>query len=358
MKSLQVLCLLLTVCLTFTVAGQTPVLKFRDGRVWATGLGSTSITEEQWKEFLRVYTHEAFVKRMNQPVAGTYSWYVDSLSFIPNFSFAAGETYHAVFGRFELAFTIPEEKFTPTFIETVHPQADVLPENMLRMYISFSAPMMPGEAYDHISLLTENGTRVEKAFLIIDQELWDGERTRFTLLFDPGRVKRGIKSNLQLGAPLKAGQKYRLVIDSTWRDANGNFLMGSFTKSFVVTKAERTKLSVANWKIVTPAADSREDLLIYFDRPTDYALAMKSINITTPCGTVSGSATLTGSTLWRFTPDQPWAEGQYHLEVNPGLEDVAGNNFNNAFDIDLSKARRVNSSEPVKLQFFIRSLVK
>lgn len=341
-------------------SGQTtPALKFRDGSVWVTGLGATSIPDDQWKDILRVYTQEAFVKHVNQPVAGTYSRYGDSLSFKANFSFAAGESYHAVFGKLELSFSIPEEKFTPTFIETIHPQADVLPENMLRMYISFSAPMMPGEAYDHITLLTENGTSVEKAFLIIDQELWDTERKRFTLLFDPGRVKRGIQSNVELGAPLKAGQKYQLVIDSTLRDAHGNFLTSSYKKSFVVTQAERTKLSITNWKIVVPAAGSREDLLIYFDRPIDYALALTCVLIIrTKPGKVSGSATLTGSSLWRFTPDHPWLEDQYHVEVYPHLEDVAGNNFNNAFDIDLSKESRVNSSETVKHSFLIRPLVK
>ena len=229
--------------------------------MWVTGLGSTSIRDDQWEEILSVYTHEAFVKQVNQPIAGTYTRLGDSISFKPNFNFAAGETYHAVFAhqafnKLELSFTIDKEKFTPTFIEAVHPQAEILPENMLRMYISFSAPMMPGEAYNHITLLTENGTPVEKAFLIIDQELWDAERKRFTLLFDPGRVKRGIKSNLDLGTPLHAGKKYTLVIDSAWRDAHGNFLTSSHKKTFTVTQSERTKLSIDNWKIATPPAGS------------------------------------------------------------------------------------------------------
>src|SRR5687767_6599441 len=138
MKSLR-LCLLLNVCFMFPTMSQTPMLKFQEGSVWVTGLGSSSITEDQWKEFLRVYTHEAFVKRMNQPVTGTYTWHGDGLSFKPSFSFVAGESYHAVFGKLELAFSIPKEKFISTSIETIHPQAEVLPENMLRMYISFSA---------------------------------------------------------------------------------------------------------------------------------------------------------------------------------------------------------------------------
>jgi hypothetical protein len=316
---------------------------------------------------------------MNQPVAGTYTWNGDNLSFKPNFSFAPGQRYHSVFAYptflanagnkqaspekvnklLEVSFSVPEEKKEPTRIEDVHPQAHALPENMLRMYISFSSPMMPGEAYDHITLLTENGTRIEKAFLIIDQELWDSERKRFTLLFDPGRVKRGIQSNVELGSPLQVGQTYRLVIDSSWRDASGNALSESYTKTFTVSSAERTKLSVKNWKLTTPDAGTREELLIEFDRPIDYALASKCISISTSqCGKVKGKATLIGGTRWQFTPDQSWPEDQYYLEVFPHLEDVAGNNFNKAFDIDLTKEKRGNSTEVIKHPFSIRPLSK
>lgn len=346
-------------CFVFPAHSQTvPALQFREGSVLVTGLGSTTIPDEQWKDLLRIFTHEAFVKRMNQPVAGTYTRLGDSLTFTPDFNFAAGETYHAIFGKLELSFTIPKPKTEPTIIKAVHPQAEVLPENMLRMYITFSNAMMPGEAYEHITLFRENGTPVEKAFLIIDQELWDAERKRFTLLFDPGRVKRGIRSNVELGAPLQSGQAYRLVIDNTWLDAHGNLLADSYTKTFTVTCAQRTRLNLDHWKITPPEAGTRNDLLIEFDRPIDNALATKFITITGTQGEVKGNATLTASNLWRFTPDQPWPEDQYHVLVDPRLEDVAGNNFNNVFDIDLSKENRVHSTEPLKYPFSIKTIVK
>jgi hypothetical protein len=258
----------------------------------------------------------------------------------------------------ELSFSIPKKEFRLTSIETVHPQADVLPENMLRMYISFSGSMMPGEAYEHIRLVRENGTPVEKAFLVIDQELWDADRKRFTLLFDPGRIKRGIQSQVDLGAPLQAGHLYRLVIDSTWRDAHGNLLGGSYTKTFTVSPAERTELNIQEWKITTPAAGTNDDLLIEFDRPIDYVLGLKSITIATSNGRVKGNITFTTSRYWRFTPDLPWQEDQYVVEVNPRLEDVAGNNVNNAFDVDLSKGSRAHTTEIAKRSFSIKSLMK
>jgi hypothetical protein len=73
---------------------------------------------------------------------------------------------------------------------------------------------------------------------------------------------------------------------------------------------------------------------------------------------VRGTITFADSHLWIFKPDLPWKEDEYYVSVNPQLEDVAGNNFNNAFDIDLSKETRRNSAEPVKRSFFIGSLLK
>src|SRR5687768_12206477 len=157
----------------FSATSQTtPELKFHEGSVWVTGLASkasivnfSSITQEQWSAIFRVYTHDAWVKRINQPIAGTYTWHGDNLSFKPGFSFVPGQRYHSVFAYptflssagnkqaspekvnklLEVSFFIPVEKTAPTVIEDIHPQADVLPENMLRMYVSFSGPMMPGE---------------------------------------------------------------------------------------------------------------------------------------------------------------------------------------------------------------------
>src|SRR5688572_19554610 len=95
-------------CIIFPSTGQTtPLLKFQSGNVWAIGIGVTSLREDQWIAIFRVYTQEAFDKRVNQPIAGTYTQHGDSLSFTPDFSFIAGGNYHALFGKQELVFSIP-----------------------------------------------------------------------------------------------------------------------------------------------------------------------------------------------------------------------------------------------------------
>ncbi len=116
--------------------------------------------------------------------------------------------------------------------------SDVLPENLLRFYISISAPMSRGEAYQRIKLLdAATGKPVESPFLELDEELWSPDGTRFTLLFDPGRVKRGLKPREELGPVLEAGKSYSLVIDADWPDATGNPLTAGFRKTFRVRPA-------------------------------------------------------------------------------------------------------------------------
>src|SRR5262249_16285899 len=136
-------------------------------------------------------------------------------------------------------FSIPKSSASPTtVIQQIYPTANKLPENQFRFYIHFSAPMSRGEAYQHIQLLTAAGKPVEQAFLELNEELWDPEMRRLTLLFHPGRVKKGLQPREELGPILEEGKSYTLVIDSKWTDAKGNPLKESFRKAFKVTAAE------------------------------------------------------------------------------------------------------------------------
>ncbi len=73
----------------------------------------------------------------------------------------------------------------------IYPTSSELPENLLKFYIHFSQPMSRGQAYRHIKLLKADGKAVDGAYLEIGEELWDASSTRFTLLLEPGRIKRG-----------------------------------------------------------------------------------------------------------------------------------------------------------------------
>src|SRR6185436_17263634 len=109
-----------------------------------------------------------------------------------------------------------------------------LPENQLRLYVEFSAPMSNGGGIGFIRLLDADGREVRNAFLPLDADFWNREHTRYTLFLDPGRVKRGILPNEQMGRALRAGRVYSIAIDSTWRDAEGQPLAAPYRRSFHV----------------------------------------------------------------------------------------------------------------------------
>src|SRR4029077_13312670 len=137
----------------------------------------------------------------------------------------------------------------PTVVEHVYPSTNKLPENQLKFYLHFSAPMSRGEAYRHIHLLQANGKEVDLPFLELDEELWDPEGKRFTLFFDPGRIKRGLKPREEVGPALEEGKSYTLVIDRQWQDAQGTPLKEFFRKAFSVSPPDDRQPDVNTWKV-------------------------------------------------------------------------------------------------------------
>ena len=116
--------------------------------------------------------------------------------------------------------------------------------------------MRKGDSWKHLRLLRD-GVPVEYPFLELDQELWDRDQRRFTVLFDPGRIKRGLASLAEAGPALEEGHNYTLVIDRDWRDARGALLAEEFRKEFHVGAADRTPPDPKKWGVTAPAAPSQ-----------------------------------------------------------------------------------------------------
>lgn len=268
---------------------------------------------------------------------GTYSVEDGALVFRPRFPPSVGVHYRAVFEapgvpRIEAAFDGPQrENVRSTKVVRVYPTADVLPSNALRMYIHFSAPMSRGEAWKHIHVLDESGTSIELPFLVVDQELWDPMYQRLTLLFDPGRIKRGLVPNQQLGPPIIEGRKYTIAIDRDWPDARGVPMLEGFRKTFLGGPSDRTPPYLKRWRIHAPHAGTVEALVIDFPKPMDYALLQRLIDVPGVAGSIDIDRQ---ETQWRFKPNQPWKTGGYRLAVDTSLEDIAGNHIDRPFDVD------------------------
>ncbi len=87
----------------------------------------------------------------------------------------------------------------------VYPSADEWPENLLRFYIHFSGPMARETGAGWVHLMDDAGKEVTDALLPASVDFWNPDQTRYTGFFDPGRVKRGIRPNREMGRSLAAG---------------------------------------------------------------------------------------------------------------------------------------------------------
>jgi hypothetical protein len=306
-----------------------------------------------WNSVFSVYAGSGDVPAM----LGTYTVEGAVLTFRPRWPLAPGMHVRAVFHlpdqpAVESAFDTPKAAASSTTrVERVYPSTDALPSNALKLYIYFSASMRRSEAWQHIRLLDDRGAPVKLPFLEIDQELWDPANTRLTVLFDPGRIKRGLLPLRESGPNIVEGKRYTLVIGHEWLDANGTPLAADFTKQFRVVEAERKPVDAAEWRVSAPKPGAADALVVDFPRPLDYALLQHAISVDGVKGRVEVTR---GETQWRFTPDAPWKPGDYRLTVNTTLEDLAGNRVGRAFDVDkFEEATTQIQTETVSVPFRI-----
>lgn len=284
-------------------------------------------------------------------LAGSLETASGRLRFVPRYPLEPGVRYRVSFAGARLApqgaapvetmsavFPIEKQESAPTtVVEHIYPSATTLPENQLKFYIHFSAPMSRGEAYQHVHLIdAETGAEVEGAFLELGEELWDDEFRRFTLLCDPGRVKRGLKPREELGPVLVEGRRYTLVVDNAWRDATRTALNAGARKNFSVAAPDDATVDPKSWQVEPPAADSVDPLLVRFGEPLDHSMLLRVLSVVNAAGEKVPGTIATGDDegCWQFTPERPWVAGSYQLVAAATLEDLAGNSIGRPFEVD------------------------
>lgn len=295
---------------------------------------------------------------------GSYRIEKGRIVFEPRFPLEPSICYRAVFDPsllpgaskakpVEAEFTLPRPASVPTVVMNVYPSTDQVPENLLKFYIHFSAPMSRGEAYQHLHLLNAQGKAVDMPFLELDQELWDPQGKRFTLFFDPGRIKRGLKPREDVGPVLEEGKTFTLVIDKGWPDAKGQPLRQEMRKAIQAGPPIEKVLEPGKWKVEPPAAGKRQPLKLTFPAPLDHALLERVLWVKSPAGDkLAGTISITSKeTCWQFTPAKPWQAGGYSLVIDKNLEDLAGNNLARPFEVDVFHPVQMVKEETIELPF-------
>jgi hypothetical protein len=290
---------------------------------------------------------------------GHYEPMGTTVRFLPRFAPAPGVTYVArAAGAVETRFTLSSATTAPsTRVTAIYPTADRVPANLLKLYVEFSAPMRDGEAEQRLHLFDVHGHELPRAFLQVDAELWNDTHTRLTVLFDPGRIKRGLRANLEEGAPLAEGHTFRLAIDPAWRDGHGVPLSTGFERTLTVGPADRTSPDWHRWTVIAPQADTHDAVTVRFDEPLDRALLDRWLMVIDASGSrVPGRATVgPDQESWSFIPTDGWRAERYRVLVDPRLEDLAGNSLASLFDAGMAAQPPGDATTPVALPFIPRS---
>jgi hypothetical protein len=272
------------------------------------------------------------------PLAGTAEQTADGVRFTPKFPPQPGTKYRLIFdtftAEFEVAKTPPAR---PTEVLNIFPTAGKVPENLLRVYLRFNAPMSRGEVYKFVKLNRDDGTEVKDAFLEIGEELWTADGKRLTLLFDPGRVKRGLKPREVAGPILESGKKYEVVVSKEWPDADGFPLKADKRWKFTAGDPDDTPIDPEKWKLTPP--DRKGALRVVFDKPLDHALANRMVWVERDGKRLDLPMGVPDDVTWADIGggNSVWEPGKYKLVIDTRLEDVCGNRVGRAFEVDVLK---------------------
>ena len=279
-------------------------------------------------------------------ILGEHKGVENGIEFHPVIPLTPGLKYEVYWsGNLIGELSVPIANDEPEVI-AVYPGTDTVPENLLKFYIRFSKPMQQGEALRHIRLIKNDRETLSSVFLDLQPELWNNDGNLLTLWLDPGRIKRGLQPNKLIGPPLQKYEHYKLLIEPNWRDANGVMLKRGYQKIFYTSIRDSISPDADKWSIEEPPAGSNKTMTISFHEPLDYVLLIHTIRIVDDeANEVKGAFNVIyNETALTFVPDETWKTGEYVLEIEPRLEDLAGNNLNHLFDADLDQKQPISKS--------------
>src|SRR5688500_6375250 len=209
------------------------------------------------------------------------------------------------------------------------------------MYFVVSMRKIVGRSQKYMSLLRDDSDTLENTFLNLQPEIWNADGTVLTLWLDPGRIKRELIPNKELGPPLQANERYSLHVDSSWQSKDGQSLLKSYSKTFVTKERDDLLPGIHAWKILAPSAGTKDVLEIRSREPLDYYLWKETITIKNLKGEpVAGVIEVSsGQKVLKFFPDAEWTKGTFTIHVEDRLEDLSGNNLDHAFDRMINSQR-------------------
>ena len=295
-----------------------------------------------------------------QPVLGIYKKNGSRFTFTPIIPFNAGQSYEVIEdGNDYLEFTVEKElkqEREATKLLKIYPEVDTVPENLLKMYFTFSKPIQQSEQFlDFVTVFDQKTKEPLKIFLPLENELWNKDHTEITLWLDPGRIKQDLIPNKELGKPIINRKTYEIVLLNTLRDADGERINQEYRKIITVAERDGKKPTINDWELTIPAKNTKESIGISFGEALDANMLTETIQVFTIDNVLIDGNFLTSkksnSTL--FVPKELWKQGNYKVVIDSKQEDLAGNNFNRLFDTDLQAKKSLKPSATQEILFTV-----
>jgi hypothetical protein len=320
-------------------------------------------SSDRWHQLIGVTVAET----PNVFVAGRYDVRTDAVEFVPAFPFDSGLSYAVRLDPSKLVrpragtvvqltlSTTPRDAGALTTVTAIHPDMAEWPANLLRFYVHFSAPMARQNGVEFVRVLDSHGAEVKDALLESPVDFWSPDQQRFTVFFDPGRVKVDLVPNQRLGRALRVGERYTIAIDQAWKDVHGRMLAAPFRKQIRVVAPVDQPLRLDDWRISAPRVGTRDPLVITVPWPLDHALFERTVGVAAGGEPIEGLATVQpGEREWRFAPATHWSAGPHEIVVLSVLEDVSGNLIDQAFEVDPKAASNQPPPERYTVPFTVR----
>ena len=288
-----------------------------------------------------------FVKGSQYAVLGDLTTDGPRYIFTPAVPFERGQTYEIFNGTKPTAtFDVPADTTlkAPVLMAT-YPSCDTVPANLLKIYLQFSEPMMEGRSSQFVQLYDNtSGDTVTRAFLDLQPELWNDERTVLTLWLDPGRIKQDLIPNKQLGVVLNENRTYRLGVTKGWRSQLGVATTHDYARKFFTVSRDVRKPDPKKWSIQIHG----DTVIVNTKETVDWSLLNSAISIWSGEREVlSKSITERCERRVMMIPVTPLTPGTYVLKIEARLEDPAGNNLNRLFETDVTDTSDISENHPV-----------
>ncbi len=288
------------------------------------------------------------------PILGTIQIDKAELRFTPLVPFGWNQEYTLIYKN-TIEYFILEipEVYDYLKVKAIYPSAKSLPSNLLKWYVQFSHPINEVHVYDYIRFINSQGDTLSRTILSLENALVSEDGKLLTVWIEPGRQKRDLIPNKQLGPVFEKDAMYQLIVQKDIKDRQGVSMQKDFTHSFQITNADRIQPNISSFKILPP--EHNNNLVIYFEEPMDYGSTINNFKIiNSEKKEIHGEWQLTNneSTLI-FTPKYSWKKGVYQVLIDSSLEDLAGNNLNRLFDSEVSISDIQQLLIEYKLEFII-----